>query len=590
MKDFLKHVLATIIGIFLFGLITIAFAFISIVGMVLSTTDDKTEVKDNSVLVVNLSGQLTERVEEDIFSQLRGEVQQGIGLDDFIKGLKEAKDDDKIKGIYIEAGLFSSNSYASLQEARNAILDFKKSGKWVVAYGDSYTQGAYYLASAADKVWLNPQGMIDWHGLAAQRVYLKDMLGKFGIKMQVSKVGAYKSATETFTEEKMSDSDRAQTTAYLTSIWNNITKEVSNSRKVSVAKLNEYADSMITFAAPTDYIKYKMADKLLYTDQVKKEVKQLLGEEADADINQVSLADMKIDDTNLDDEKIAIYYAYGDIVDNQIAGLFGNNHVIAGKQVCSDLEEIMNDDNIKAVVIRINSGGGSAYASEQMWHQIMELKKVKPVVVSMGGYAASGGYYMSAPANWIVAEPTTITGSIGIFGMFPDYSGLATEKLGLKFDQVVTNKNAAFGSNVRPFNPEEMRMIQAYIDRGYATFKNRVAQGRKMTIQQVENLAQGHVYTGEDALKIKLVDQLGGLDVAVAKAAQLAQINDYCTQSYPKPTSWFEQIMEMESTGNYLDEQLRAGLGNLYEPFSFLRTLNQQSAIQARLPYYININ
>ena len=268
MKDFLKHVLATIIGIFLFGLITIAFAFISIVGMVLSTTDDKTEVKDNSVLVVNLSGQLTERVEENIFSQLRGEVQQGIGLDDFIKGLKEAKDDDKIKGIYIEAGLFSSNSYASLQEARNAILDFKKSGKWVVAYGDSYTQGAYYLASAADKVWLNPQGMIDWHGLATQRVYLKDMLGKFGIKMQVSKVGAYKSATETFTEEKMSDSDRAQTTAYLTSIWNNITKEVSNSRKVSVAKLNEYADSMITFVAPTDYIKYKMADKLLYTDQV----------------------------------------------------------------------------------------------------------------------------------------------------------------------------------------------------------------------------------------------------------------------------------------------------------------------------------
>ncbi len=375
MKDFLKHVLATIIGIFLFGLITIAFAFISIVGMVLSTTDDKTEVKDNSVLVVNLSGQLTERVEEDIFSQLRGEVQQGIGLDDFIKGLKEAKDDDKIKGIYIEAGLFSSNSYASLQEARNAILDFKKSGKWVVAYGDSYTQGAYYLASAADKVWLNPQGMIDWHGLATQRVYLKDMLGKFGIKMQVSKVGAYKSATETFTEEKMSDSDRAQTTAYLTSIWNNITKEVSNSRKVSVAKLNEYADSMITFVAPTDYIKYKMADKLLYTDQVKKEVKQLLGEEADADINQVSLADMKIDDTNLDDEKIAIYYAYGDIVDNQIAGLFGNNHVIAGKQVCSDLEEMMNDDDIKAVVIRINSGGGSATHQSKCGIKLWNLKK-----------------------------------------------------------------------------------------------------------------------------------------------------------------------------------------------------------------------
>ena len=589
MKDFFKNVFATFVGVFLFGLVTLLLGLVCIFGMILSS-DETAEIKDNSVLVVDLSGVLNERSKEDVMAKFTGRVADNISLEDIISGLKKAKNNDKVKGVYLEAGAFAPGSYASLQEIRDALVDFKKSRKWIVAYGDSYTQSAYYLASVADKIYLNPQGMLDWHGLASQHVYLKDMLAKFGVKMQVSKVGKYKSATETFTEEKMSDADRLQTTAYLNGIWKHLTKGVSESRNVSVAKLNEYADSMITFATPGDYIKMKLIDKLLYTDQVKGEIKKRLGINADDEIQQVSLPDLSTIDEEKKGEEIAVYYAYGDIVDAQVAGAFSNKDVIVGKDVCKDIEKLMKDDNVKAVVIRVNSGGGSAFASEQMWHQIMELKKVKPVVISMGGYAASGGYYMSAPANWIVAEPTTITGSIGIFGMFPDFSGLASEKLGIKFDEVKTNKNAAFGSTVRPYSAEELRMLQTYIDRGYVTFKNRVAQGRKLTIQQVETIAQGHVYTGEDALKIKLVDELGGLDKAIVKAAKLAKIEKYHQVSYPAPVSWIDQILGSDVQGNYLNDQLRTSLGMLYEPFSMLRTINQQSAIQARIPYYININ
>ena len=590
MKDFFKNVFATFVGLFLFVLVTLLLGFVCIFGMVLSS-ESTTEIKNNSVLVINLSGPLNERTEENVITKFVGKTANETSLEDVLSGIEKAKADKNIKGIYLEAGVFVPNSYAALQEIRDALIDFKKSNKWIVAYGDSYTQGTYYLASVANDVYLNPQGMLDWHGLSTQRIYLKDMLAKFGVKVQVSKVGTYKSATEMFTGDKMSDADRQQTSAYLNGIWKYLLKGVGESRNIiPIAKLNEYADSVITFANPTDYLKMKLIDKLLYTDQVRNEIKKRLGIASGDDINQVSLADLKTIKADKNGNEIAVYYAYGDIVDAPVSGTSLSQHNIVGKDVCKDLKELMEDDDVKAVVIRVNSGGGSAFASEQMWHQIMELKKVKPVVVSMGGYAASGGYYMSVPANWIVAEPTTITGSIGIFGMFPDFSGLASEKLGIKFDEVKTNKNGTFLSPMRPLTPDEMRMLQVYIDRGYNTFKDRVAQGRKLTMQQVETIAQGHVYTGEDALKIKLVDELGGLDKAVLKAVQLAKIKDYYTKNYPAPVNWLDQIFGDYVQDNYLSEQLHSSLGMLYQPFSILRTLNQQSAIQARIPYFININ
>lgn len=592
MKQFFKLVFASFFGMMLFSIVTGFFALCGIVGMITSQDATK-EPEENSVLVLNLSGQLSERSDNNFLSQLQGTQVNSLGLDNLIEGVKKAKDNDNIKGIYIEAGAFAADSYASMQALRNALLDFKKSRKWIIAYADTYTQGTYYLSSVADKVYLNPQGQIDWHGLASEPVFIKDLLAKFGVKMQVVKVGAYKSATEMFTGDKMSDANREQTSAYLNSIWGNITKEVGASRGLSVAQLNAYADSMITFADPQEYVKLKLVDGLLYTDQIKTVVKKQLGIDSDDDIEQVTIADMvNTEAKNQGDEnnKVAVYYAYGDIVDGAVGGLFSQGHQIDAQVVCKDLADLAKDKDVKAVVIRINSGGGSAYASEQIWHQIMEMKKLKPVVVSMGGMAASGGYYMSAPANWIVAEPTTITGSIGIFGMFPDVSNLFREKLGLKFDEVKTNKYADFGTRARPFTEEEMSYLSQYVNRGYKLFRHRVAEGRKMTDNQVEKIAQGHVFTGQDAQKIGLVDQLGGLDVAVAKAAQLAKLPNYRTSAYPEADDVLDQILKQVKPDTYLSDELRANLGDYYEPFTLLKTINQQSAIQARLPFYPNIH
>ena len=592
MKQFFKFVFASFFGMMLFSIVTGFFALCAIVGMITSQDATK-EPEENSVLVLNLSGQLSERSDNNFLSQLQGTQVNSLGLDNLIEGVKKAKDNDNIKGIYIEAGAFAADSYASMQALRNALLDFKKSRKWIIAYADTYTQGTYYLSSVADKVYLNPQGQIDWHGLASEPVFIKDLLAKFGVKMQVVKVGAYKSATEMFTGDKMSDANREQTSAYLNSIWGNITKEVGASRGLSVAQLNAYADSMITFADPQEYVKLKLVDGLLYTDKIKTVVKKQLGIDSDDDIEQVTIADMvNTEAKNQGDEnnKVAVYYAYGDIVDGAVGGLFSQGHQIDAQVVCKDLADLAKDKDIKAVVIRINSGGGSAYASEQIWHQIMEMKKLKPVVVSMGGMAASGGYYMSAPANWIVAEPTTITGSIGIFGMFPDVSNLFREKLGLKFDEVKTNKYADFGTRARPFTEEEMSYLSQYVNRGYKLFRHRVAEGRKMTDNQVEKFAQGHVFTGQDAQKIGLVDQLGGLDVAVAKAAQLAKLPNYRTSAYPEADDVLDQILKQVKPDTYLSDELRANLGDYYEPFTLLKTINQQSAIQARLPFYPNIH
>ncbi len=589
MKDFLKYVLATITGIIVLGLIMGIFFVISLVGLAASSAST-VPVEKNSVFTFMLSGQVDERVQEDFVAQLSGQVSENMGLDDIVTSIKKAKENEDIKGIYIEAGLFSVDAPATAHAIREALLDFKKSGKWIIAYGDSYTQTEYYICSVADKIYMNPQGMVDWHGLAANPYFLKDFLAKFGVKYQLCKVGKYKSAPEMMTADKMSEPNREQVTAYMTGIWKVMLKDVSDSRKIPVDSLNAYADRFVALAEQSDLVKMKLVDKLMYTDEVKGEIKKLLKIDADEDINQLSLSDMiNVKGVKEKGDEIAVYYAYGDIVDSETESLIQQEHSIVANTVCKDLEKLASDDDVKAVVLRVNSPGGSAYASEQIWHAVQMLKAKKPVVVSMGGYAASGGYYISCGANYIYSEPTTVTGSIGIFGMFPDVSGLLTEKLGVKFDEVKTNKHAAFGTMARPFNEEEMALLDQYIGRGYELFRKRVADGRKLSVDAVEEIAQGRVWLGNDALGIKLVDAIGSMDDAVKKAAQLAKLSEYKTKGYPEPTDWFTQLLDMTSKSSYLDEQMRATLGEYYEPFRFVKNINKQNAIQARLPYFITI-
>lgn len=588
MKEFFKYTLATVVGIVVVGVVMGIVGFISLIGMI-ATSQSSMEIKDNSVFVLSLSGSLEERGEENIMDQFTGQVSDNLGLDDILSSIRKAKSNDKIKGIYIEAGLFNPDAPASSQAIRKQLADFKKSGKWIVAYADTYTQSAYYICSVADKVFINPQGMLDWHGLGGTLMFYKDLLAKFGVKMQLSKVGKYKSAPEIFMADKMSEPNREQVQTYINGIWDTMLNDVAESRKVSKAQLNAYADSLVVFSAAEDYIKAKLVDKLLYTSEVKDEIKGMLGIDDDDAINQLSLNDMKNLPVDTEGDEIAVYYAYGDVVDSSPESLV-SSPCIAADKVCKDLESLANDDDVKAVVLRINSGGGSAYASEQIWHSVVNLKKRKPVVVSMGGMAASGGYYISCAANYIVAEPTTLTGSIGIFGMFPDMSGLLTDKLGIKFDEVKTNKHSTFGTLARPFNAEEMDIINAYVGRGYDLFLKRVAEGRKMTVAQVDDIAQGRVWIGRDAQRIKLVDGFGGVYDAIDKAAQLAKVKKYHANVYPSTPGWMEQLLESTTGGeNYLDEHLQEILGDYYKPFMYMKMLDKQSAIQARMPYMIVI-
>ena len=598
MKDFIKHTLATVVGIFLFGIITCILMLMSIVGMMASNSQTKT-IDDNSVLVIKLKGIIDDKTNDEgnPLATLLGEEVETQGLYNLVEAIKRAKQSDEIKGIYIEAGAISADP-ATITALRDALKDFKKSKKFIVAYADQYSQGSYYISSVADKVWVNPLGMVALHGMGTQPRYVRDFLAKVGIKMQVVKVGQYKSATETYTEDHMSDANREQVTAYMTGIWNHMLKGIAESRKLSVDTLNAYADRVMDLASTETLKKNKLIDGTLYTDQVKGEVKKLLKIDDDDDISQVSVAQMLQTKSGSpsSDNQIAIYFCEGTIVQQPTeVYLMGGGSTIIGNNVCKDLESLAKDDDVKAVVIRINSGGGDAYASEQMWHQIMELKKVKPVVISMGGLAASGGYYMSCGATWIVAEPTTITGSIGIFGTFADISNLMTQKLGFKYDEVKTNKNATMSVTpmARPFTSEELNLLQGYIDRGYTLFRKRVADGRHLKVEDVEKIAQGRVWLGKDAIGIKLVDQLGSLKDAVDMAAKFAKVkdDDFYTSTYPAAESWTDNLLKQATGGgNYLDAQFKDVLGEYYEPFMLMKTIRQQSPVQARMMESLKIN
>ena len=591
MKDFLKFTLATVTGIILSSIVLFIIGMVTLFGIV-STSDTETVVKKNSVMMLDLNGTLVERTQESplgILSELFSDDSNTYGLDDILSSVKKAKENENIKGIYLQASMLGT-SYASLQEIRNALLDFKESGKFIIAYGDSYTQGLYYLSSVADKVLLNPKGMIEWRGIASAPLFYKDLLQKLGIEMQIFKVGTYKSAVEPFTSTEMSPANREQVTAFIHSIWGQVTEGVSASRSLPVDSLNAYADRMLMFYPAEESVQCGLADTLIYRNDVRNYLKQWVDLKEDDRLPVLGLNDMINVKKNMPKDKsgniVAVYYASGEITD--YSGSSASEEGIVGTKVIRDLRKLKDNDDVKAVVLRVNSPGGSAFASEQIWHAVKELKTKKPVIVSMGDYAASGGYYISCVADTIVAEPTTLTGSIGIFGMMPNAKELS-EKIGLTYDVVKTNKFADFGNIMRPFNEDEKTLMQMMITQGYDTFVSRCAEGRNMTKEAIEKVAEGRVWTGEAAKELGLVDELGGIDTALEIAVKKAGIEGYTVVSYPAKQDFLSTLLDTKPT-NYVEAQiLKSKLGEYYQQFGMLKNLTERSMIQARIPFELNI-
>lgn len=595
MKDFLKYTFASLLGVILAGVVLSVLSILTLVAM-LTSSDTETKVKENSIFVLDFQGTLSERAQANPFDRLLGEDSEDYGLDDILTSIRKAKENDNIRGIYLQPGYLDA-SFASLQEIRHALLDFKESGKFVVAYADQYTQGMYYLASVADRLMVNPQGSIGWHGLASQPVFYKNLLDKAGIDMQVFRVGAYKSAVEPFTSTEMSQANREQMNALLQSVWGGMTADVAASRGLTAEKLDSLADRYMDLRTATDYVACGLADTLLYKDGVTDCLKRLTDRDEDENLRLLYPEDMLGVKRNVPRDKsgniIAVYYASGEIVDEASTASLAGDEQIDGRRMAADLRRLRDDDDVKAVVLRVNSPGGSAYASEQIWREVVRLKEKKPVVVSMGDYAASGGYYISCAATTIYADPATLTGSIGIFGMFPSGEKLFRDKLGLRFDVVKTNRLSDMGAGLgilgaRPMDEAERELLQAYVDNGYRLFVNRCAEGRGMTVEEIDEIAQGRVWTGEAAKELGLVDELGGIGAALEAAARLADVEHYSIVSQPEQESAF---MSLISGGkqHYVDGKLRERLGILYDSYRTLERLQDAHPVQARLPFDPNI-
>ena len=586
MKDFFKFTFASMLGVILAGIVFTILGIVSMVGMIASS-DTETVVKENSIFVLDLEGTLSERIQENPFQSIMGKDYQAYGLDDILSSIQKAKESENIQGIYLQIGNFSVSSFPSLEEIRHALADFKESGKFIVAYADQYAQEMYYLASIADKIIVNPQGSIGWHGLASQPIFYKDLLKKVGVEMQIFKVGTYKSAVEPFIATEMSDANREQVSAFLNSIWGRLLEDVSASRNIPVETLNQYASDMMDFKPAEEYIACGLADTLLYKDGVLSYLKELSGRETDQSLRTLSLTDMKNVKRNVPLDKsgniIAVYYAFGGIDDAT-----SPDEGINSEKVIKDLRQLREDETIKAVVLRVNSPGGSAYGSEQIWREVVLLKEKKPVIVSMGDYAASGGYYISCAADYIVADPTTLTGSIGIFGMFPNFEGLLTDKMGLHFDMVKTNPLADMGNTTRPFNNNEKTLLQQYINNGYKLFVKRCADGRGMSVEAIEKIAEGRVWTGATAKELGLVDELGGLDKALEIASQRAEIDAYSIIRYPSQSNLFSSFLN-EGKDDYFNDKMKHVLGESYDYIKFMKNLKGQDRIQARMPFDLRI-
>lgn len=587
MKEFLRSMLATIAGIIVVGFIFFILSLFTITGFI-AMSESETTVRENSIFLLDLTGNVSERYQQNPLDQILGEKQTTYGLDDILSSIKKAKENENIKGIYLNAGAYNCST-ASLQAIRNALVDFKESGKFIVAYSGMYTQSAYYIASVADKIIVNPSGNIMWHGLSAQTMFFTDLLKKVGIEMQIFRVGTYKSAVEPFTETAMSQANREQTQAFVSSLWEQFVTDVSASRNLTPERLNELADLNMDFQPAETYIENGLADTLMYKDGVLTYLKKLTDCKEDQELSVLTLNDMTNVKRNTPKDKsgniIAVYYAYGEI-DSQADIAYDEG--INSEKVIKDLRKLRENKDVKAVVLRVNSPGGSAYASEQIWREVSLLKEEKPVIVSMGDYAASGGYYISCAATQIVAEPTTLTGSIGIFGMFPDVSKLVNDKLDIHIDGVKTNQLSDIGIINRPFNPEEQALIQNMVNEGYELFTKRCADGRNIPIEELKKIAEGRVWTGAMAKELKLVDELGGLDKAIAIAADTANVENYTILSYPAKEDIFTSLLNINGE-RYIKSKVKNLLGNYGNAFMWMNHAAEAARLQARMPFEYQI-
>ncbi|MDO4727198.1 MAG: signal peptide peptidase SppA [Porphyromonadaceae bacterium] len=578
MKSFLKHVFATIVGLFIFSIIWVIL-FFAIVGVAMSGSGAVT-VKDNTVFELNLKGVLVERSEEDFMNSLMTELNNAptqIALDKIMEGIDKAATNDKIKGIYIKVDNFSA-SFASLQEIYGGLKKFKETGKFIVVYSDYYGNGSYYLSSIADKVYMNPQGTLALTGINISSMFFKGLLDKVGIEMQIFKVGTFKSAVEPFTQTSMSEANRLQLNTYINSIWSEVIDIVAKNRGITSDDINQYANSGGFLGEAQATVNQKFIDSLVYQSDMKTVLESLAGE----GYNTLELKDMSLvaKTEKRSKNRIAVVYAIGGIDDGSKSG-------IDSEKISKELLKLADDDKIKAVVLRVNSPGGSAFGSEQIWHSVGVVKAKKPLVVSMGDYAASGGYYISCQADRIFAQPTTLTGSIGIFGIFPNTKGLV-DKIGLKFDNVKTNKFSNFGEMYRPMTDEEKAILQKYIEQGYNLFTKRCADGRGLSQDSIKAIAEGRIYSGIDALSLGLVDELGGLNEAIAFAAQKANLDSYSIKQYPATKTMMEQLTEAFS-GSVQERFIKSQLGENYQIFEAIKKAQQTSYIQALMPYTLTV-
>lgn len=587
MKQFFKMMFASTLGFFvglmLAGMIAIVFMIGMVAGLSSNSQAVYTPKAENSVFKIAFEGDIRESAEENPFTNLLTGREPDLSLRDLLKSIRHAKEQESVRGIYLDMGVFSGGT-ASLDAVRRALMDFKESGKFIVAYADNYTQGGYYLASVADKIYLNPQGILGLTGLSSRTMFYKGLLQKIGVEMMVFKVGTYKGAVEPFIADKLSDANREQITSYQNSIWGNITKGIAKCRNITVEDVNRFADEGAFFASPEKAVEYKLIDELKYRSEVEKYLIEQSGQTGDK-LKTVGLSNMKnVKKTEREyRNKIAIVYAEGEIMQQIISSPYSGNFPCISEKINDDLRKLADNKDVKAVVLRINSPGGSAYTSEQIWKQVYELKKKKPVVVSMGSVAASGGYYIASGASKIIAEPNTLTGSIGIFGMFPNTAGLFN-KLALTTDIVKTNRYADFGDPARPMTDDEKALIQGYIERGYDTFLTRCAEGRGVSKADIDSIGQGRVWTGEQALKIGLVDELGGIERAVELAGELAEIYNYNIMEVSTDHDFLKELLEKQIEV-VKQSVVKDMLGDEYEHFRTLRKVKATYGIQARIPY-----
>jgi len=588
MKSFFKYVLATITGIVI-SFVILFIVFMGIIGAIISSasSDQEVAVKTNSVLFLSFDYDINERNDNNPFGSLNlpGYSTKSIGLDDILGRIRYAATDGNIKGIYMDAGSIGTG-FASLKAVRDELLAFKKTGKFVVAYNAGYNQKAYYVASVADKVYVNPQGTIDFRGLSSSTMFYKDLLDKVGVEMQIVKVGTFKSAVEPYFLNKMSDPNRLQVTSYLGSIYDTFINEIAASRNIPADSLRGIANDYLVRNAD-DAVRYKLADAKIYKDELLSDLRKRLKIGEKDEISFVSLFDYnkKVKD-DASGSEVAVLYAVGEIVDGE--GIRPGE--IGGDKFSRELRKLRENDAVKAVVLRVNSPGGSALASDVIWREVILTKKVKPVIVSMGDVAASGGYYIAAAADSIFAEPTTITGSIGVFGVIPNFQNLMNNKIGVHYDGVKTGKFADLMTTFdRPLTAEERDIIQREVDKVYATFTKVVSEGRKMPLANVDSIGQGRVWTGTQGLGNKLVDRLGNLDAAIQAAAKKANLSKYKVSQYPEKEDPFTSILN-NSKEKVQVWVAKEQMGEYYRYFDVMRKATAQSGVQARLPYTVEIH